>query len=120
MPNQRKKDKKLVGFFADPLEYEAIQKLAKQHAVSVAELLRRIANGTIKLGVWVLGLGAAAALGLALAGTGGGGKMAAQAGGAAPGGSAGHGTVPACHGGGSGAAGTFFQAGGRVKLGVVA
>lgn len=55
MPNQRKKNKKLVGFFADPLEYEAIQKLAKVHAVSVAELLRRIANGTIKLGLWVLG-----------------------------------------------------------------
>lgn len=55
MPNQRKKNKKLVGFFADPLEYEAIQKLAKTHAVSVAELLRRIANGTIKLGLWVLG-----------------------------------------------------------------
>lgn len=56
MPNQRKKNKKLVGFFADPLEYEAIQKLAKVHAVSVAELLRRIANGTIKLGLWALGL----------------------------------------------------------------
>lgn len=78
MPNQRKKDKKLVGFFADPLEYEAIQKLAKQHAVTVAELLRRIANGTIKLGVWVLGLAAAAALGLSLAG-GGGEKAGAQA-----------------------------------------
>ena len=68
MPNQRKKNKKLVGFFADPLEYEAIQKLAKEHAVSVAELLRRIANGTIKLGLWVLLLaGAAGAATVALA-----------------------------------------------------
>ncbi len=70
MPNQRKKNKKLVGFFADPLEYEAIQKLAKEHAVSVAELLRRIANGTIKLGLWVLGL-AGAALALAPGGCAG-------------------------------------------------
>lgn len=80
MPNQRKKNKKLVGFFADPLEYEAIQKLAKQHAVSVAELLRRIANGTIKLGVWVLGLAAAAALGLTQTGTPSGENAGPQAG----------------------------------------
>lgn len=77
MPNQRKKDKKLVGFFADPQEYQAIQKLAKAHAISVAELLRRIANGTIKLGLWLLGAAGLAALGLATAGAGGWGHETA-------------------------------------------
>ncbi len=79
MPNQRKKDKKLVGFFADPQEYAAIQKLAKAHAISVAELLRRIANGTIKLGLWVLGLVGLAHMALTLAGASAGRQAAAQA-----------------------------------------
>ena len=50
MPSQRDKDKKLIGFYASPAEKKALEKLAKARGITVAQLLREIAAGTIKLG----------------------------------------------------------------------
>ena len=58
MPSQRDKSKRLVGFFADQKEKAGLQKLARSHDCTVAELLRRISNGTIKLTVKVAALSA--------------------------------------------------------------
>lgn len=51
MANQREKTKKLVGFYANPEEKKALEAVAKQRGISVAELLRGIATGTIKVGL---------------------------------------------------------------------
>lgn len=48
MANQRDKSKKLVGFYATPEEKKALEKLAKQHGITLSELLRRLATGTLK------------------------------------------------------------------------
>lgn len=50
MPSQRDKDKKLIGFYASPAEKKALEKLAKAREITVAQLLREIAAGAIKLG----------------------------------------------------------------------
>lgn len=47
MANQRKKDKKLVGFYASPEEKKKIEALAKARGMSLADLLRAIATGTL-------------------------------------------------------------------------
>lgn len=50
MANQRSPKKKLVGYFATEPEKRALKALAKHHGCSgVAELLRGIATGKIKL-----------------------------------------------------------------------
>ena len=47
--NQRKKGKKLIGFYASPEEKEALEKQAKARGISVSELLRRFARGSLIL-----------------------------------------------------------------------
>ena len=42
MPNQRKKGKKLVGFFATEEEAAALHKAAENEGVSVADFLRGV------------------------------------------------------------------------------
>lgn len=54
MANQRDKSKKLIGFYANPDEKKAIEAVAKARGISVAELLRGIATGVIKLGLFAL------------------------------------------------------------------
>lgn len=45
MPNQRDKNKKLVGFFATEAEKKALQKAAKQHGYSsLADFLRALSQ----------------------------------------------------------------------------
>lgn len=56
MANQRDKSKKLVGFYASPEEKSAIEAIAKERGISVAELLRRIALGTLKVGLLAFAL----------------------------------------------------------------
>lgn len=56
MANQRDKSKKLIGFYTNPEEKKAIEAVAKARGISVAELLRGIANGTIKLSLLVFAL----------------------------------------------------------------
>lgn len=56
MANQRDKSKKLLGFYASPEEKKAIEAIAKARGISVAELLRGIALGTIKVGIIVFAL----------------------------------------------------------------
>ncbi len=53
MANLRDKSKKLVGFYASPEEKKALEKLAKQRGISVSELLRQLAAGTIKIGLFM-------------------------------------------------------------------
>lgn len=62
MANQRKKDKKLLGFWATEAEKKALQEEAARRGYSnLAEFLRAIAKGVVKLitllGViyWLLG-----------------------------------------------------------------
>lgn len=54
MANQRDKSKKLVGFYASPEEKKALAKIAKARGISVSELLRQLATGTIKLSILAL------------------------------------------------------------------
>lgn len=54
MPNQRRKDKTKLQIWMTEKEKKALEKLAKKHEVSVAELLRRLATGAIKLSLWLL------------------------------------------------------------------
>jgi hypothetical protein len=56
MASQREKSKKLLGFYATPEEKKALQDIAKARGISVAELLRRIANGTMTVGLLALSL----------------------------------------------------------------
>lgn len=49
MANQREKSKRQVGFYATPEEKKAIEALAKARGISVSELLRAIATGSIKV-----------------------------------------------------------------------
>ena len=56
MANQRDKSKKLLGFYASPEEKKALEAIAKAHGISVAELLRRIAKGTMTVGLIMLGM----------------------------------------------------------------
>lgn len=61
MPNQRDKNKKLVGFFATEAEKKALQKAAKQHGYSsVADFLRAIAEGAVKVSPHIKALALAA------------------------------------------------------------
>lgn len=54
MANQRDPKKKLVGYFATEEEKAALKKLAKERGYkSVADLLRAIANGTIKVSLLI-------------------------------------------------------------------
>jgi hypothetical protein len=54
MANQRKKTKKLVGFYASPEEKASLEEAAKARGLTLSELLRLIANGTIKLTMGIL------------------------------------------------------------------
>jgi len=56
MANQRDKSKRQIGFYATPEEKKAIEAIAKARGMSVAELLRGIATGTIKVGLLAFAL----------------------------------------------------------------
>lgn len=47
MPNQRDKSKKLIGFYTTPEEKKGLEAIANQHGISLSELLRKIATGTL-------------------------------------------------------------------------
>jgi len=49
MPNQRDKSKKLIGFYATPEEKKALIEAAKKRGITLSELLRQLATGTLKL-----------------------------------------------------------------------
>ncbi len=70
MPNQRDKNKKLVGFFATEEEKKALKKAAKQHGyASLADFLRAIAEGAVKVSPHIKAI-ALAAMGTQAGGAG--------------------------------------------------